>query len=559
MSDLSSLSNEQLMALYSGSGASKSGGLSDMSDEELKKLYAQSQPVRPDRLVGQVAQNVNDHLIANTLGAPIDAAAWLLRKAGINADRPVGGSESIKSGIDYVATLPGRVSDAVSQGSFSPLTEQRTSRFEPANTAERIAGKVGAYAGDALGVMLPAAAIANTARAGTLAQGVASTLASQPVAQLGAAAAGGAVEGATDNPYAGMAASMAVPAALWAGRGLVSPVKNVLTPEQQRLAALAEQNGINLTAGQATGSKTLQNLEASLASSSGGSEPMQRTFQNQRNAFNSAVLDKAGVTADNAAPSVMERAFTNIGQTLDDLASRTTVVGDNKLVSDIVDVARNYGRRLGTDVAPVFKSYLEDLTPLVQQIRAGNNPTISGELYARIRSDIGKRVRQSSNQDLREALTELQKALDGAVGRSTSGSLAKEWKEARREYQALMTVDKAMQGGSAADRTAGNIPFSGLRQATVQGDRAGYARGRGQMNDLSRVGDFLANKVPDSATAVRTQWLNPMKWPEIAINRPISSAYNSPLMQRYLRNQVAGTTNLRGLYGSQAVQGLLGE
>lgn len=521
-------------------------------DEEKK------QPVRADRVVGQAAQGLNDS-IAGTLGAPVDAAAWLLRKAGINADRPIGGSESIKSGIDYVATLPGRVSDAVSQGSFNPLTEQRTSRFEPANTAEKIANKVGGYTGDALSVIAPAAAIANTTKAGTVAQRVASTLASQPAAQLGAAAVGGAVEGATDSPWAGMVASMAVPAALWAGRGLVSPVKNVLTPEQQRLAALAEQNGINLTAGQATGSKSLQTAEAAMATAPGAAGPMQRTFQNQRNAFNEAVLEKAGVTADNAAPSVMERAFTNIGQTLDDLASRTTAVGDNKFVSDIVDVARNYGRRLDTDVAPVFKSYLDDLTPLVQQIRAGNNPTISGELYARIRSDIGKRVRQSSNPDLREALTQLQKALDSAVERSTSGSLRNEWRDTRRQYQALMTVDKAMQGGTAADRTAGNIPFSGLRQAAVQADRAGYARGRGQMNDLSRVGDFLSNKVPDSATTQRGMILNPLMWPAIGVGRIASGVYNTPLMQKYLRNQVAGTTDLRGLYGSQAVQGLLGQ
>lgn len=519
----------------------------------------QQQPVRADRVVGQAAQGLNDK-IAGAVGAPVDAMAWLLRQAGMNVDNPIGGSESLKKGIDYVATLPGRVSDAVSKRSIDPLTDSRTSRFEAANTAEKIANKVGGYTGDALSVMVPAAAVANTARAGSVAQGVASTLAAQPAAQLGAAAVGGAVEGATDSPTAGTVASLAVPLGLWAARGVVSPVRNVLTPEQQRLAAIAEREGIPLTAGQATGSKTLQTIESAMATAPGSSGPMQRAFQNQRNAFNTAVLDRAGVTADNAAPGVIDRAFQNAGQTFDDLAQRTVINGDNQLVNDIVGVARDYGRRLDTNVAPIFRSYLQDLAPLIQNIRAGANPQISGELYARIREDIGRDMRSAGNSlRLQQALRGLMTALDDAVERSTSGALRNEWRNARREYQALMTVDKAMQGGTQADRAMGNIPFSSLRQATVQGDRAGYSRGRGQMNDISRVGDFLANKVPDSGTVPRSVVMNPLLWAPAIAGRGVSAAYNTPLMQRYLRNQVAGTTNLRGLYGSQAVQGLLGE
>ena len=151
------------------------GGMQDWEPEG----YTRGQKVA--RVVGQAAQGVNDAFLPTVIGAPIDAAAWGLRKLGVPVDSPVGGSESIKSGIDYVATLPGRVSDAVSRGSLDPLTDSRTSRFEPVTTMEKAARLGGEGVGNALAVVLPAGVAANTLRAGTAGQGVASTLATQPV------------------------------------------------------------------------------------------------------------------------------------------------------------------------------------------------------------------------------------------------------------------------------------------------------------------------------------------------------------------------------------------
>lgn len=506
------------------------------------------------RIVGQGAQGFND-AIADVMGAPVDVAAWGLRKLGVPATNPIGGSASIKKGIDYTATLPGRVSDAVSQGSVAPLTEDRTSRFEPATQGEKIASGVGQGIGNALPVLALAGLIARGAQAGSMTQRVGSALASQPVAQTVMGATGGGVTAATDSPAAGIGASLAVPVVNALARKVVTPVRTTLTPQETNILAAGDREGIPFTAAQRTGSPGLRMVEETMAKVPGGAGQMGEAFQNQRNQFNRATLERAGVTATDASPATLDHAFQQAGQTFDDLASRTVLNVDKQFVADVKQVSKDYGRRLPTDVAPVFQSYMDDLAPLLRAATTpGANPQIAGDVYATIRSDIGKRIRATNNLDLKEALGELQSTLDAAMERSTSGPLRQEWQDARREYQALKTVDKSMQGGTQTDRAAGNIPFGSLRGAVVQGDRNGYSRGRGQLNELSRVGDYIAARVPNSGTPTREAILNPLKWPMMGAMNLGARFYNSPAGRAYLTNQLADPANLPGLFGGNALQ-----
>jgi hypothetical protein len=530
--------------------ATGEGGVQDWEPE----AYAESDKVK--RKVGLGAQGVND-VIANTVGAPVDAVAWGLRKLGVPVDKPIGGSDSIKKGIDYAATLPGRVHEFtdILRPKKGTLTDDRTSRIEPVTTGERAAYGVGEGVGNALSVMVPAAAVANTARAGTAAQGVANVLASQPVTQAVAGAVGGGVTGATDNPWLGLAAGAAVPLGAAAVRGVVSPTTNRLTPQEARIVQTADAEGVRLTPAQRTGSTALKGLEGTMAGTPGPSGPMQRALNNQRTDLNRAVLTRAGVTADDASPETVARAFQNIGQTFDDLAARTTLNVDDQFTTAVQRVAQDYGRRLETNVAPIFQSYMDDLAQLTQATAQGQNPQIAGEIYSRIRSDIGRTIRANGrNPDLQRALGGIQDALDDVVERSASGALRQEWRETRRQYQALMTIDKAMRGGTQADRSAGNVPLNALRQAVAQGDRAGYSRGRGQLNELSRVGDFIGQRIPDSGTAGREAVLNPLKWPVMGGMNAFARFYNSPAGQAYFTNQVAGPTDFRALYAAQAAR-----
>jgi hypothetical protein len=549
------------------SGGPSAGGVQDWEPQG----YSGTQMAA--RKVGLAAQGVNDALLPTIIGAPVDAVAWGLRQVGVPVNDPLGGSKSIKRGIDYAATLPGRVSDAVSQGSTAPLTDDRTSRIEPVTTGEKTAYGVGEGVGNALSVAVPAGMVARGAQAGTATQGVANVLASQPVTQAVAGGVGGGVTGATDNPLYGLAASLAVPVAAAGVRGAISPVTNRLSPQEQRLVQAAQAEGIQLTPAQMTGSRSLRGAEETMARMPLSNTPMQAAFETQRGQFNRAVMQRAGAAADDASPDTMQRVFTGIGQVFDDLSARTTVNVDQRFGQDVQRVAANYGRRLETDVAPVFQSYLDDLTPLIQAANTpGAAPQIAGDVYRTMRSDITTRMRETNNLPLRRALGGLVESLDDVMERSTSGALRQEWQEARRNYANLMTIDRAMQGGTQAGRSAGDVPFNALSTAVKGSDRTGYTRGRGDLNELARIGDYIADKVPNSGTPERMAWQNLLTggglftagaasgigMPAAAVGAAspwlISRLYNSPAGRAYLTNQMAGNTNFNALYGSTAAQ-----
>ena len=528
-------------------------------------------PTSAPRLVGQVAQNTND-AIASTVGAPVDLVAGGLRQLGVPVNNPIGGSESIKSGIDYVATLPGRVSDAVSQRSFSPLTEDRTSRFEPRNRAEKIAAGTGQGVGSVLSTLLPAGVIANAAKPGTLTQGLAQALATQPATQLASGIAGGATTGATDSPYLGLAASLAVPAAASVGRGIISPTTNTLTEAEKRIVETARREGVPLTPSQETGSKTLRTLEETMAKLPLSGGPMNKTYDKQRGALNEAIMARTGTAATDAAPETLTKVAKTLGGQFDDLAARTTLKPDQKFADDVLKVATNYGRRLETDVAPVFKSYMDDLQPVIDAVATGQSPSIAGETYKAIRSDLARRTRSTNNGELKQALSALGTALDDAVERSASPELLKEWKTLRAQYAAYKTVDKAMATGRQADRVTGDIPLGAFSSAVRAGDREGFARARGQYGELSKLADFLAPKIPDSGTATRGVTANLLSGGALAAGAgglgasmgtaaaaalapwAASLAYNTPAARAYLTNQIAGRTDLAGLYGAEALR-----
>lgn len=544
-------------AVSAPAGAPSAGGVQDWEP----RPYTEGE--KTARKVGLFAQGTNE-AVADVVGAPVDAAAWALRRVGVDATDPVGGSKSIKRGINWLASIPGKIGLT---NPDAPVT------IDPVTKGEKAAKGAGEAVGNALAVMVPAGAAANTARAGTVTQGVANALASQPVTQLASAATGGAVGGATENPWLGLAAGAAVPVAASVARGVVSPVTNRLSPQEQRLVAAAQREGIQLTPAQQTGSPSLRGVEETMARMPLSNAPMQNAFATQRGQFNRAVLARAGAAADDASPDTLQRAFQQASQTFDDLAARTTVTADGRFARDVQRVATDYGRRLETDVAPVFQSYMDDLAPLLTAAQTpGANPQIAGRIYGRIRSDITTRMRETSNLPLRRALGGLVDAMDDTLERSTSGALRQEWQEARRQYQALMTIDKAMQGGTQAGRSAGDIPFNALTGAVRGGDRVGYSRGRGQLNELARVGDYIAARVPNSGTPERLAWQNlltgggiftgvaasgmgiPAAAAGAAAPWAVSRFYNSPAGRAYLTNQLAGQTNFRALYAGEAAR-----
>jgi len=371
----------------------------------------------------------------------------------------------------------------------------------------------------------------------------------------------------------------ALPYAMSAAGRVVQPVRSRLSDELKRLAQVAADENIPLTAAQITGSGPLKLMESVFGKMPMTSGTQEAINEAQRKAFNKAVMGKAGIEADNAAPEVMADAFKRIGSKFDNLAANTVVDMDQPFFDAVRAAQHDYGRRLPTDVAPVFQSYIDDIAAMQA---AGGQPgvlgiSIDGPAFQNVYSNLRRAARNAkARPELQGALNELANAFDDAMARTgrNPGNLpmpagsplpsavnpADEWAVARRQYANLLPIDNAMASTTAA-ATAGDIPPSALARAVInQQGKKGFTTGRGDLNDLARVGTaFIRDNVPDSGTAQRMMMQNLLTGgaaggagylgtggdPTTGIAmaalglggpRAVQAAYNAPIVQKYLTN-----------------------
>lgn len=500
------------------------------------------------------ARGFNDS-VAETLGAIPELAASGLRAVGLPAPNEGYYPAAIKSGVQkFGEILSAPLNAAVD---FGPAA--------PQSSLERGAYGAGRGVADAGAFMVPGAATVRLAKAGSLPARVGGAMVSQPGAQMLAGATAGGVTDATDNAGYGLAASLALPTGASAlkavGRKAITPFPSQLSPNEQRLAQAAQDMGIKLTPGQVTGSPALRTMESTFAQLPLTSKTQGAKYADQRTAFNRGVLEKAGIYADDASPEVLEKSFRAIGKEFDDLAANTTIKPDQQLVDELAGVTDKYGRRLTSDVARVFDSYMDDFTKMQSSMqKPGASVEIAGTEYQNLSSDIKRRARKAgSNPDLKEALLAFSGKLDDALERSAGPELRGAWKDVRNRYRNMLTVDSAMGVGNQGERSAANIPFSGLRTAVKGMDKSGYARGRGDLNQASRVADFLGSAIPaDSGTARRGLMQNLLQGAPLGAGATYSMMGGSPVVGAGIAaGSVLGPKAVQLGYDTPAVQAYL--
>ena len=311
---------------------------------------------------------------------------------------------------------------------------------------------------------------------------------------LASEAAGQMTEGSALEPLARAGAAIAAPGLYNAARRLVTPFPT--SPERIAAADALQNEGVDLTAGQRTGNKTLRYLESELGGNAG-----QQIADRQGEQFTSAALRRAGVTADRATPDVIDDAFTRIGQQFDDLAARNRLQPDRLMARDITATVRDYFSMVPeSQRAPV-------VTDLITDIAQNSANGIDGATYQALRSRLDRLARGTADPQLGEALRGIRTALDDAMERTllrTNPADFGAWRQARNEYRNMLVLEKAATG-AGEDAALGIISPSQLRGATVteQGRRA-YARGQGDFADLARSGEAVMKPLPQSGTAPRT-------------------------------------------------------
>ena len=376
----------------------------------------------------------------------------------------------------------------------------------------------------------------------------------------------------------GGALGVALPAALGAAGRAIQPIRSQLNPEQARLAAVAAAEGLDLSPAQLSGSNPLQTMESVFGTLPWTAGPQRAIQDEQRKQFNRAVLSRAGINADNASPEVLDQAFRQIGQKFDEAAAKTTVAIDQPFFDSVENVVREYGRRLPTDIAPTFQSYVDDIS---QMAAAAAQPgvtgvSIPGREFQNIYSNLRRAARNAkSRPELQEALNELANSLDDAMARTgrNPGNLpvpagtqtaaanpVDEWQAARSLYRNPLPIDEAMRS-TTSGAIGGDIPPTALLQAVQrQAGTKGYTTGQGDLNDIARVGAaFVRDQISNSGTAQRTMMQNLLTGGALTgggaammvdpVTASITAAlgiggprlaqtiYNSDIGRRYLTNQ----------------------
>lgn len=391
----------------------------------------------------------------------------------------------------------------------------------------------------------------------------------------------------------GGATGMAVPAAVGAVGRVVQPVRSKLSDELMKLSRVAQSEGIPLTAAQQTGSQPLRILESVFRNLPLTAGPQGAIDDAQRAAFNSAILKRAGIDADNASPDVLKKGFDRLGSEFNRLGRSNTVTADTRLLDDLARIRDEVTRDLEPDQAKIVLRYIDDMTgsnggrgvlsPEIARNRVGTTYTsdglvgvkevpvfdeaatpraIPGTEYQKMRSDMTTRARDAGqDQALRSALKKPRNALDEAAERSISPEDAQAWQEARRQYANLKTIEAAMNNRSAG-AIEGNIQPGALIGAvsnSAKGQGSSYARGGADdLNALSRIGGaFVRDNVPNSGTAQRLFYQGLLTGgagvyggtddPQSALTyaalslggpRAVQMAYNSAPVRNYLANTV---------------------
>lgn len=503
MTDLSTLSDEELTKLYQQKQTA-SKPPSEMTDDELKAAYQSKQPLSSG-----------------------DTAADVAKSGGVGLAK---GGFSL---LDMFTQDPSQYAEERGGGSIIDESDRMFPKFEgtqktienatgtkfyePKTTAGKYAQTIGEFAPATIG------------GEGNLALKFGKYALVPAVASE---TAGQATEGTAAEPYARIAGALlgtgGASLGESAGRKLISPISS--TPERQSLVRQLEDHGVtSLTAGQKTGSETLQRLENKFNSIPSGMQASKIAEEGDKQLTN-AVMQRAG-SEGSATPENLQSAQDKLGSVFNDLSSNNTLKVDPKFSEDLNNVTNEAKLVLSPDKEKVFLKNVDDILG-----KTSKDGTLNGTSYQAMRSRYSRMARnamKSNDSDFAEAMKGLRSTLDDAMGRSIKPEDKELWNKTRSQYANLKTIEKAVTPTGEA-QVEGLITPQKLATAVKSGNPSAAARGQLPMSDLARASQVMQPvKTPLLETGHLTDPL--LALPNAAIGRTLMS---KPV-QSWLSNQRA--------------------
>ncbi|CAN7691874.1 MULTISPECIES: hypothetical protein [unclassified Devosia] len=424
--------------------------------------------------------------IGKLLGGPVDLGAGLINLGigGLNlmltpeqtlADQiagirrepplkpivdPVGGSQMFNR---FMADV----------GAITPETDDPSKQF-----VRRAGEEIGASIVPTMATMSRAARpLAAAAKELTLAAG----------AGIGAATAD---QLAPNNPWAELVGqilgTVSAAGATRLGKKLVTPFP-VRDPTQLGAMEMLRREGIDLSAGQQTGHKGLQNIESELA----GAQVAQLSEQ-QAEQFTQAVLKRAGINASRATKEVLKAGYERLGTAFGDIGSRNDILlADGKLGKKLGEAYQTYAKSTAeADRLPAIDDFIIEAVTAMKS--KGGGHVIDGSAYASLRTRVGLLAHETADRAQKSALLDIQRALDDAMESNLSKGDIDAFRWARAADRDFSIIEKA----ALQDPSGGLISPEALQKAAVAG--------QGDLAKLADSGKALMTPLPSgSAPNVR--------------------------------------------------------
>lgn len=304
------------------------------------------------------------------------------------------------------------------------------------------------------------------------------------------------------TPYEPWARGVAGVAGGLAGAKAITPMR---APGGQygRDVETLEAAGVPLTAGQRTGSKSLQFMESNAIDLPGAGSSPQAIQDAAREGLDRAVTQRvygSHLPADARLPTASaegQQALKDEYNRLSQFGMRSSANMQNRMTRAVDEYERLV---LPHERSPNVSATRNDIVNrlVAQQGR------MAGDEYQSIRSQIGKAAKGSTNTAEAAALRDIQGAMDEAMRSGLPPAEARAWALNNRRYALQKAVEPAV--AKAAD--TGNISPVGLAQAVKSRRGAQYAAQSGDLDELAQAAARVMKPLPNSGTAARTAAMN---------------------------------------------------
>jgi hypothetical protein len=423
---------------------------------------------------------------------------------------------------------------------------------EPANATERTVLAANRAMLGAGASALTAHGVAAAAAPNTVSQGVANTLAANPVAQVGSSATGALASGTAHEMGAGPLTSTAFGLLAGAGPYAIRPenisgVARTFTgyqgdPGRARNIQILTDAGVPTTPAQRIGNPGASGVESVLRYLPTSAGRSAEVADAQQRAVSRHILRGAGIDSEVASPQVLEAAQRNFSRQYQNLERNIQIRADNDFVNDLRAVAANYAQGFGSEARSSFDAKMRDLLNFARigingqnMIGSAPNARIPGRNYQVMRDQLESAAAGAERQggadaaNFANAMRGMRDALDNVMERSAPPGVADAWRDVNQRYAAFSAIKDTMQkqGGGGADKLNTNfIPASQYGDVVRNRYPEQWVRDTGRdWIDFARAAKAIVpDPIPNSGTAQRSFVQNMITTPFTTIAKGASGS-----------------------------------